>query len=194
MSLRLVVLVSGGGSNLQAIIDACGSGRLDAEVVGVLANREGIGAGPRAQEAGIDYRELTPYVAESRYSYDARLAEAIAPWRPDIVVLAGWMRVLTAEFCRTFELLNLHPALPGEFPGINAVARAHAGWRAGEITESGVMVHRVPDEGVDSGPVVVSEVVPFEPGDDLKTFERRMHTVEHRLIVEAIDQLAKELS
>jgi len=109
------------------------------------------------------------------------------------VVLAGWMRILTNRVLQRFAVVNIHPALPGQFPGIGAIERSFAAWQAGEITESGAMVHWVPDEGVDNGPVIAERVVPFEPGDTQATFEERLHRVEHTLYVEAIASLLPTL-
>jgi len=184
---RIVVLASGGGTNCQALIDAIDSGRLNAEIVAVITNRAEAGVIARAESAGITCQVVDHIGREpsERREADDRLIAAIATYEPDLVVLAGWMRILGAEVGAAFPIINLHPALPGEFAGVNAISRAFDAWQAGEITESGVMVHWVPDDGVDVGPVVRSEVVAFEPGDSLDDFEARLHLTEHRLIVDA---------
>jgi len=107
------------------------------------------------------------------------------------VVLAGWMHVLSSAFLRHFpsRVVNLHPALPGAFPGTHAIQRAYEAYRRGEITHTGVMVHLVPDEAVDAGPVVAVEEVAIAPDDTLETLEARIHTLEHRLLVEALREL-----
>ncbi len=187
---RIVVLVSGSGTNLQAILEAYGPvGRRsdDVEVVAVVSNRADAHALNRARSAGVPAVVLERRAGETRATYDARLVEAVAPHRPDLVVLAGWMRILTTTFVEAFRVINLHPALPGTFPGAHAIDEAFAAWQAGAITESGVMVHWVPDDGVDDGPVIVAETVPFETDDTLTTFETRVHGVEHRVIVKAIE-------
>jgi phosphoribosylglycinamide formyltransferase 1 len=186
MSARLVVLASGEGTNCQALIDACSADRLDARVVAVVTNNPEAGVIGRAERSGIDtcfvdHRGLEP---EARRLADQRLIEAVAGFGPDLVVLAGWMRVLGADVGQAFPILNLHPAKPGEFAGTRAIERAFDAWLAGEIDESGVMVHWVPDAGVDVGPVIVTDVVPFIAGDTLALFTDRVHRVEHRLIVE----------
>ena len=182
---RVTVLVSGNGSNLQALIDAATAGTLDVSIVGVVSNRpDAFGLG-RAGDAGLPTMVVEAN-GDDRPTYDRRLAQAVARTEPDIVVLAGWMRILTMEFLGRFQVVNLHPAKPGAFPGTHAIERAYAAWVAGEIDESGAMVHWVPDEGVDSGPVIEWTPVPFEPGDTLETFEARMHAAEHRLLVSAI--------
>lgn len=184
---RIVVLASGGGTNCQALIDACATGVLDAEIVAVVTNNVDAGVVDRARVAGIPchvvvHRGRDP---EERKRADRELIEVVAGERPDLVVLAGWMRILGAEVGAAFPMINLHPAKPGEFPGIRAIERAHEAWVAGEITESGIMVHWVPDEGVDVGPVILTESVSFEPDDTLDSFAGRVHAAEHRLIVAA---------
>ncbi|MFV0523179.1 MAG: phosphoribosylglycinamide formyltransferase [Acidimicrobiales bacterium] len=182
---RIVVLVSGNGSNLQAILDACSSGRLDAEVVGVVSNRPGVYALERAEMAGVPTL-VAPHQGRDRVAYDQDLAYTVASFGPDLVVLAGWNRLLTSHFLAHHVTINLHPAKPGAFPGLGAIEAAYEAWRAGAITEGGVMVHYVPDEGVDDGPVILTEAVPFEVDDSLVSYEERVHAVEHRLLVEAV--------
>jgi phosphoribosylglycinamide formyltransferase-1 len=188
---RLVVLVSGNGSNLQAILDACASGRLPAGVVAVISNNAGAFALERARMAQVPALTALKRKAQSRAEYDAALAEQVAAYRPDWVVLAGWMRVLSVAFLDRFpqRVVNLHPALPGAFPGTHAIERAFEAFRAGEIHQTGVMVHLVPDEGVDSGPVLAQVVVPFRADDTLAALEARIHAAEHRLLVETLERL-----
>ncbi len=191
MTSRLVVLISGSGSNLAAVISACAGGRLDATVVAVLSNRRAAFGLERARAAGIatDYAPLGAWLRAggSRESYDADLAQRVAAFGPDLVVLAGWMHILGAAFLDRFagRVLNLHPALPGAFAGTDAIARALAAFRRGEIDHTGVMVHEVVAE-VDAGPVVATAVVPIEEDDDLERLSARVHAAEHRLLVEAI--------
>lgn len=190
---RLVVLVSGSGSNLQALLDACDNGDLPGEVVAVLADRRGAYGLVRAQEAGVasHYVPFTPYreAGRSRIDYDADLAKLVVGYHPDLVVLAGWMRILSAAFLDRFpeRVVNLHPALPGQFAGTQAIERAFAAFQEGAIRESGCMVHIAIPE-VDAGPVIDTRIVPIYPEDTLATFEERMHAAEHRLIVSAVGQ------
>ncbi len=191
---RLVVLISGGGTNLQAILDACSRSTEDpdhlaATVVAVVSNRADAGGLVRAERAGVPSLVLERLPGERRADYDRRLVELVDEYEPDLVVLAGFMRLLTSTFLDRFGAINLHPALPGTFPGLEAIERAFAAWQAGEIDESGVMVHHVPDEGVDDGPVIAAESVPFVEGDTLASFADRLHAVEHRLLVDAIRSL-----
>lgn len=188
---RLVVLVSGDGSNLQAILDACADGRIRADVAAVVSNRQDAHALERADHAGVPSVRVTVLPGETRADYDARLADVVAGFAPDHVVLAGWMRILTMSFLGWFpeRVLNLHPALPGELPGTGAIERAWEQSRAGERDHSGVMVHLVPDEGVDDGPVLATRRVPIGPRDSLDEFGERMHDAEHALLVEVLGEI-----
>ena len=147
MKRRLVVLASGNGSNAQAVIDACASGSLPAEVVAVVSDNAEAKALARADAAGLPAVHVGRRPGEARADYDARLADIVTGFDPDWVVLAGWMRVLTLSFLGWFPgmVVNLHPALPGELPGLHAIERAHAEAMAGARTNTGVMVHMVPD-------------------------------------------------
>ncbi len=188
---------------MQAVLDSCESGRLAidpaAEVVAVVSNKVEAFGLERARLAGVPTGVLE-HEGRDRATYAAALADIVGDYEPDLVVLAGWMRILTTVFLDRFPVINLHPALPGEFPGTDAIARAFAGYSGAhsqgvgiqqtEIEQgtlgSGVMVHWVPDEGVDVGPVIVQEQVLFVENDTLEGFEERMHAVEHRLLVDGI--------
>ncbi|MDX2381247.1 MAG: phosphoribosylglycinamide formyltransferase [Acidimicrobiia bacterium] len=193
---RLVVLVSGNGSNLQAIIDACSDGRIAAEVVAVVSSRADALAHVRAEAAGIPSLTVTAIAGESRATYDGRLADIVAGFAPDHVVLAGWMRILTMSFLGWFpsSVINLHPALPGELAGTKAIERAWHEARAGDRDTSGVMVHLVPDEGVDDGPVLATRRVPVSSDDSLDDFAARMHQTEHELLVEVLAERCRRQS
>jgi len=190
---HLAVLASGNGTNLQAIIDAIEAGRLpQVRISVVVSNRKAAYALKRAEAHGIPtlYHPLRPYrqAGRSREEYDADLAAMLSRYPVDLVVLAGWMHIFTMGFLRHYSgrVLNIHPALPGAFPGTHAIERAYEAFQRGEITHTGVMVHRVPDEGVDEGPVVLQERVPIYPNDTLADLEARIHAVEHALYVRAI--------
>lgn len=188
---RLVVMISGSGTNLLALLDAVGDGRLPAQIVGVISNRKEAYGLVRAEQAGIPtrYIPLKPYkeAGKSREAYDADLAQEVAAFRPDLVVLAGWMHVLSSAFLDQFagRVINLHPALPGQFAGTHAIERAFAAFQRGEMSHSGCMVHVAIPE-VDAGQVIAQRHVPFYAGDTLADFEARMHAAEHELIVEAV--------
>ena len=197
MTSRLVVLATGSGSNLQAILDACADGTLEAEVVLVVVNRRTAFAAERAAAAGVPsvYRPMGPFreavpddARRARERYDAALAAEIADARPDLIVQAGWMHLFTSAFLDRFPgmVVNLHPALPGAFPGAHAIDDAWAAHETDGLDHTGVMVHLVPDEGVDDGPVLASQRVPITAGDTRETLEARLHEVEHELFVATI--------
>jgi len=191
---RLVVLISGNGSNLQAILDACKSGELNAEVVSVISNKADAYGLVRAKSAGVEAIHFAKLENESRSDYDARLAVYVSTCLPDYIVLAGWMRILSSAFLPSFpnRVINLHPALPGTFPGTHAIERAYEAYQHGEITHTGVMVHLVPDEGVDNGPVLATEIVPIHKDDTLETLETRVHQTEHVLLVNTLKKILEE--
>jgi phosphoribosylglycinamide formyltransferase-1 len=197
VSARLVILASGHGSNLQAIIEACAAGAIDASVVAVVTDRPDAQALERADAAGIARVALTRLPVEERPDYDARLAAVVADHAPDWVVLAGWMRILTTTFLSHFpnRVVNIHPALPGAFPGTKAIERAFAAHKHDGLVTTGVMVHLVPDEGVDNGPVLATATVPIEPNDTIDSLTDRVHLTEHRLLVKTLARLcAQEVS
>lgn len=193
MTTRLVVLASGNGSNLQAIIDACETGSLNAQVVAVISDNSNAYALQRAAQHNTACR-VVDATHTSRNEFNVQLAHAVNEFKPDIVVLAGFMRLLTLDFLTHFpnRVVNIHPALPGELPGTNAIARAFDEFAAGKRTHTGVIVHFVPDEGVDNGPVIDSAVVPIYLTDSLADLEQRMHATEHQLLITALTQLTKE--
>jgi len=188
---RLVVLISGNGSNLQAMIDAIQSGIIKAEISAVISNKRDAYGLERARKANIPALVLPKMKEQTREEYDAQLAQAVQLYAPDWVILAGWMRILSMNFLRYFpnRVVNLHPALPGTFPGTHAIERAYEAFQRGEIQETGVMVHLVPDEGVDAGPVLAQTQVKMLPGDRLEDLETRIHQSEHRLLVDTLVQI-----
>ena len=190
-NMRLVVLVSGSGSNLQAIIDACADERLPADVVAVVSNKPDVFALQRADAAGVPAVHVGVHPGEDRGDYDARLADVVAGFDPDLVVLAGWMRILTMSFLGWFpnRVVNLHPALPGELPGTRAIERAWDEATAGERTATGVMVHLVPDEGVDDGPVLGTATIDIDVDAGFDAFAALVHDTEHRLLVDTLTEM-----
>ncbi|MDQ1301336.1 MAG: phosphoribosylglycinamide formyltransferase [Chloroflexota bacterium] len=188
---RLAILISGSGSNLQAIIDAVQAGQLDAQIAVVISNRREAYGLARAERAGLPtlYFPLKPYrdAGRPREDYDADLAERITGFAPDLIVLAGWMHILGPAFLARFRgrVLNLHPALPGQFPGTHSIQHAHEAYGRGEIDHTGVMVHWAVPE-VDAGAVIAQATVPIFPSDTLAALETRIHQAEHRLLVDAI--------
>jgi phosphoribosylglycinamide formyltransferase-1 len=191
----LVVLISGNGSNLQALIDAANDGRLPAEIRAVVSNTKEAYGLERAKLAGIPALVKPKLKIQEREAYDAELAELVKSYHPDLVILAGWMRILTMSFISHFpqRIVNLHPALPGTFPGVNAIERAFEAYQRGEIQHTGIMVHLVPDEGVDLGPVLAQRIVEIHPKDTLEDLQKRVHLCEHELLVETISHLIHTL-
>jgi phosphoribosylglycinamide formyltransferase-1 len=193
---RIAVLISGFGSNLEAILEATEAGQLPGvEVTLVVSNRAEAYGIRRAIRHGVPviYFPLAPYTkaGRSRREYDAQLAAILHAFGVEWVVQAGWMHLFSSAFLDHFpsRVVNLHPALPGQFPGTHAIERAYRAYQQGEITHTGVMVHLVPDEAVDAGPVVAQEIVPIYPSDSLEDLEARIHAVEHRLLVQALYDL-----
>ncbi len=198
MRKRSTVLVSGHGSNLQALIDACTTGALDAEIGLLVSNAAEAYGLERARRHGIP-REALPWSAyraagRTRQGYDRDLARLVATSHPDLIVWAGWMRILTHNFLHHFpgKVINLHPALPGTFPVRYAIPRAYRAWQQGTIQETGVMVHAVPDENVDTGPVICTAAVPDRPGDSLSDLKRRVQAPEHARLVAAVRKMLAE--
>lgn len=195
MPAKLAVLISGSDSNLQALIDAIRLRVLPAEIVVVVSNRRDAAGLQRAERLRIPtrYFPLKPYrdAGRSRADYDANLAALVAEVAPDWVVLAGWMHVLSRAFLDRFSyrVVNVHPALPGQFPGAHAIADAFAAYQRGAIKTTGCMVHLAPDEAVNAGPVIGTADVPIYPSDTLDSLTRRMHNAEHALLVQSLLRL-----
>lgn len=181
MSGRIVVLISGIGSNMDALIDACKRGEVPGEVVAVAADRECVGI-KRAESLGIPTVLLEPDRFGSREEWSAALRDRIASFDPDLVVSAGFMRILPPVFVEAFlgRLINIHPSLLPEFPGAHGVRDALA---AG-VEETGSTVHFV-DFEVDRGPTILRASVPVKAGDTEASLHERIKSVEHRILPEA---------
>jgi phosphoribosylglycinamide formyltransferase-1 len=186
-SFRLVVLASGAGTNLQAIVDAL-HGRDGIEVAAVGSDKPAARALQRAVEAGIDTAVFPAEAYEDRLGRDAAMADWVDSHHPDLIVLAGYMQLLSEPFVARFRgrIVNVHPALLPDFPGLDAIGQALA---AG-VETTGVTVHFV-DEGVDTGPPILQREVPVPPGGDRARLEAAMHAVEHQLYPEAIRMIAE---
>lgn len=178
MSSRIVVLISGSGSNLQAIINACESAEYPGTVVGVVSNKDDAYGLTRAKNANIETVTLSHKSFESRESYDQALISEIDQFSPDVIVLAGFMRILTPAFVQHYQgkLLNIHPSLLPKYQGLNTHQRAID---AGD-TEHGVSVHFVTEE-LDGGPVILQAKVPVFDGDTSDDLAERVHEQEHRI-------------
>ena len=183
------MLASGTGNTLQALLDAAAEPSYGARVVAVGTDRPGVRALERAADAGLPAFTVTLADSPDRGAWNVALADAVAAYEPDLVVCAGFMRILSAGFLARFagRVVNTHPALLPSFPGAHAVADA----LAYGVRVSGVTVHFV-DEGVDTGPVVAQAAVPVEDDDDETSLHARIQRVEQPLYVEAVGRLARE--
>jgi phosphoribosylglycinamide formyltransferase 1 len=184
---RVVVLASGGGSNLQALLDAAAAPEAGFRVVLVVSDRPDAGALRRARRAGVDTAVLVPADHQDRPAFDRALRELVAGARPDVVCLAGFMRILDPAFVDAFpeRIVNTHPSLLPAFRGAHAVRDA----LAYGVKVTGCTVHLV-DEQVDHGPVLLQAAVPVEPGDDEATLHERIKRQEHRLLPQAVGLVA----
>ncbi len=194
--IRLGVLASGGGTNLQAILAACSVHRIDAEVAVVISNVPGAGALERARRAGVPAKAIPSKASASREAYDVEIVAALRESRVDLVCLAGYMRIVTPAFLRAFgptpashgcpRIVNIHPGLLPSFPGLHAQRQCvEYGARF-----AGCTVHFV-DEGTDTGPVIVQAIVPVLPGDTEEALSKRILEQEHRIYPQAIEWFAQ---
>ncbi|KAF9518306.1 hypothetical protein BS47DRAFT_1389212 [Hydnum rufescens UP504] len=219
---NIVVLISGSGTNLQAIIDACATGRIStARVSFVFSNRKSAYGLIRASSASppipSEVLALQPYLKSApdrtRIQYDLEIARRILNKCIDdgvhLVVLAGFLHILSQEFLEVFSgirefdegrrvkteipIINLHPALPGAFDGAGAIERAFEAFRRGEIQGTGVMVHHVVRD-VDRGEPILTRNVEILENDDLAALEERIHAVEHEILVEAVEKVLQQSS
>ncbi|BCD99138.1 phosphoribosylglycinamide formyltransferase [Marinagarivorans cellulosilyticus] len=180
--MRIVVLISGSGSNLQAIIDGCNDGRINGSVVAVISNRPDVKGLERARNHGIEAITLDHRNFDSRETFDAALAQHIDNFEPELVILAGFMRILTPTFTGRYlgRMLNIHPSLLPKYPGLHTHKRA---LEAGD-SEHGVTVHFVTAE-LDGGPAVLQARVPILESDTEDTLAARVLEQEHRIYPQA---------
>ncbi|GHJ89782.1 hypothetical protein NliqN6_6184 [Naganishia liquefaciens] len=231
---RITVLISGSGTNLQALMDAAGSDRLpNAQITYVVSSRSNVKGLERAANHNPPIPSsvcaLKTFVnrnpGATRIDYDKEVARRVVESRPDLVVLAGWMHILSPEFLAILDgtvapppvpayvlatqnastplseepthfpipIINLHPALPGAFDGANAIDRAYGAAQKGEIQKTGVMVHKVVPE-VDAGEPLVVREVPCVKGETLEDLEKKMHAVEHEIIVDGARKVLESLN
>ena len=184
----VVVLLSGTGSNLQALIDSNDVKQSSANIRAVISNRADAYGLQRAKDAGIDTRVLDHKAFEGREAFDAALIEIIDTFNPKLVVLAGFMRILSADFVRHYQgrLLNIHPSLLPKYKGLHTHQRA----LEAADSEHGCSVHFVTEE-LDGGPLVVQAVIPVESDDSPHSLAQRVHTQEHRIYPLAVRWFAE---
>lgn len=189
MPKRLVVLVSGSGTNLQALLDACASDRYGARVAAVGADRDGIAALARARGAGVPTFTLRTADFGSREDWDRALTDACARFEPDLIVLAGFMKLVGGHFLAAFggRVINTHPALLPSFPGMNGVRDALD--HGTKIT--GCTVFLV-DAGTDTGPIIAQAAVPVHDDDDVAALHERIKVAERSLLVDTVGRLVRD--
>ncbi len=189
LNKSIVVLISGSGSNLQAIIDACKSEAISGSVVAVISNKAGVYGLQRAQDANIPTHVLSHKDFESTNNYDDALATIIDSYQADVVVLAGFMRILSANFVNQYQgkMLNIHPSLLPKYQGLDTHQRA---LDAGD-TIHGVSVHFVTEE-LDGGPVILQAKVIVDKHDTVKSLADKVHSQEHIIYPKAIQWLCTE--
>jgi formyltetrahydrofolate-dependent phosphoribosylglycinamide formyltransferase len=188
-AVRIVVLASGRGSTLQAILDAVGDPDFGAQVVAAGTDVKGCPAMAHAEASGVPTFAVQPRDYADRGGWNDALADSIAGYRPDLVVLAGFMRILAPQVVRRFRIVNTHPSLLPSFPGAHPVRAALA---AG-VERTGVTVHWV-DDGVDTGPVIAQLAVPVVAGDDEAALTARVQAAEKPLYINAIRPLCQEVA
>lgn len=188
MPARLVILASGAGSTLQAFLDAVAAGELAATIAAVGSDRPDCAALQKAAAAGVPTFAIALERGADRELWNTQIADAIAGYAPDLVVLAGFMRVLGPGVVSRFRIVNTHPSLLPSFPGAHAIRDT----LASGARVSGVTVHWV-DEGLDSGPILAQASVEVAPGDTEDTLRTRIQNVEKPLYLTTIRTLAKEL-
>jgi phosphoribosylglycinamide formyltransferase-1 len=180
---RLVILVSGGGSNLQSLIDGCAGDKINAAVSAVISNNPNAGGLERAAKAGIPNLAIDHRAFNSRETFDQALSELIDSFSPDLVILAGFMRILTAEFVDHYlgRMMNIHPSLLPAYPGLNTHQRAI---EAGD-KKAGATVHFVTPE-LDGGPPIIQAQVNIDATDNKDTLATKVLTYEHKIYPEAV--------
>lgn len=184
MTKRIVVLISGSGSNLQAVMDAIDAGQIDARIEAVLSNKADAFGLERAAKANIPALVLKHTDYDSRESFDRAMISKIDQYQPDLIVLAGFMRILTADFVRHYQgrMLNIHPSLLPKYKGLHTHQRA---LDAGD-KEHGCTVHFVTEE-LDGGPLAVQGKVSIEMEDSAETLQQKVHKVEHQIYPLAVE-------
>lgn len=194
---KLIVFASGNGSNLEAIIESCNNGILDAKVELVVSNKSDAYALTRASKHNIK-SVLLPYIKnkyESRSMYDEELANYINQYKYDLIILVGWMHILSNSFLLNVKspVINLHPSLPGEFIGMHAIEQAFDAFKRGEITRTGSMVHHV-IEDLDAGKVISTVEILIRKNETIESLTKKFQYYEKSLLISAIDKVLTQVS
>lgn len=188
---RLVVMVSGGGTNLQAILDACADGRIPAQVVGVVSSKPGVLALERAQRAGVPAAVISQKDFADQAAHDAAVIRTIEGFGAQAVVLAGYMLILGPALVHRYPIVNIHPALIPSFCGKGYYGRrVHEAVLEYGVKVSGATVHFV-DEGTDTGPIIMQKCVPVLDDDTPETLAARVLKVEHEILPESVALLCE---
>lgn len=188
---KLVVLVSGGGTNLQAILDACSDGRINAQVVGVVSSKPGVFALERAEKASVPSTVIVPKDFDNQQLHDEAVIKAIDSFGGQAVVLAGYMSILGPTLVNHFPIVNIHPALIPSFCGKGYYGRhVHAAVLEYGAKVSGATVHFV-DEGTDTGPIIMQKCVDVLDEDTPETLATRVLDVEHEILVKSVSLLCE---
>ena len=187
--LNIVVLISGSGSNLQAIIDAISADKLHANICAVISNRPGVKGLQRAEQAGIPAQTLDHTLFDKRENFDQQLIQLIDQQQPDLVILAGFMRILSDEFVKHYDghMLNIHPSLLPEFRGLNTHQRA----LDAKVKQHGVSIHYVSNE-LDGGPLVLQAVIDVQAQDTVESLQDKVHQQEHIIYPMVIEWVAQQ--
>lgn len=186
--LRIAVFASGSGSNFQAIVDAVNAGRLDVRIELLVCDKPNAPVVGRAQRAGVPVHTFRPKEYPTRQDYEREIAAILQEKQVDLVVLAGYMRILTEVLVEAYwgRMINIHPSLLPSFPGLHAVRQAlNYG-----VKVTGVTVHIV-DGGLDSGPILAQRAIAIEPHDNEDTLSERIHAIEHALYPQVIRDIAE---
>lgn len=189
MSKRIVVLISGSGSNLQAIMDAVDAGQISGQIEAVLSNKADAYGLERARRSNIPALVLNHKDFESRELFDLAMIEKIDQYKPDLIVLAGFMRILSAHFVRHYQgrMINIHPSLLPKYKGLHTHQRAID---AGDL-EHGCTVHFVTEE-LDGGPLAVQGKVSIDPDDSAESLQGKIHKIEHKIYPLAVEWICSE--
>jgi len=184
--MKLAIFASGNGSNFQAIVEASRAGLIAAEITLLFCDKKDAYVIQRARELLIPVISFSPNDFESKALYEAEILHLLEEEQIDLVVLAGYMRIIGPTLLETFSnrLINIHPSLLPRFPGLHGIKDAFCG----NVSETGVTIHYV-DDGVDTGPIIAQEKILIEPTDTLDSLERKIHNVEHSLYPSVLAQL-----
>ena len=186
---KIIVLISGNGSNLQAIIDACKSGIINGKVVGVISNRDDAFGLERAKKDNIPSKVINHNNYNTRIDFDQKLVSTIKKFQPDLVVLAGFMRILSPIMTSAFKekMINIHPSLLPKYPGLNT----HEQVIANNDAEHGVTIHSVSEE-LDGGPIIAQSKILVHKKQKLDDLIERIHKVEHMIFPKVISMIASK--